>query len=188
LVWDDDAVTAVRLAHTYELDTQTLATIRRLCADAFGRGFPGNFDDDDWDHALGGVHAIATDGKEIVAHASVVQRRMLHGDRALRAGYVEAVAVRPDRQRRGLGAAVMHALAPVVRGAYEIGVLAAGPDAGRLYMSLGWQPWRGATWVLTPAGIERTPDDDDSTYVMALGATLDLSGDLVCDWRDGDVW
>jgi len=181
-------MSSVRLAHTYELDTQTLATIRQLCADAFGRGVPGNFDDNDWDHTLGGVHAIATEGEAIVAHAAVVQRRMLHGERALRTGYVEAVAVRPDRQRHGLGGAVMQALEPVIRGAYDLGALAAGPDAGRLYKSLGWQRWHGATWALTPAGIERTPDDDDSTYVMALETMLDLSGDLVCDWRDGDVW
>ncbi len=92
----------------------------------------------------------------------------------MRTGYVEAVAVRPDRQRRGLGAAVMQALDPVVRGAYELGALAAGEDAGRLYVSLGWQRWRGATWALTPRGIERTPDDDDSIYVLPVGTPVDL--------------
>lgn len=25
-------------------------------------------------------------------------------------------------------------------------------------------------------------------YVLAHGAPLDLSGELTCDWRDGDVW
>ena len=179
---------AIACQHTYELDASTLAAIRRLCADAFGSGVPGNFDDDDWDHALGGVHAIAAEGDTIVAHAAVVQRRLLHVARALRTGYVEAVAVRPERQRRGLGTMVMQALAPVIRGAFEIGALAAGPDAGRLYVSLGWQRWHGATWAMTPSGIERTPDDDDSTYVMPLDAELDLTGDLVCDWRNGDVW
>ena len=36
----------------------------------------------------------------------------------------------------------MQALEPVVRGAYQIGALAAGEDAGRLYSSLGWQRWQ----------------------------------------------
>jgi aminoglycoside 2'-N-acetyltransferase I len=42
--------------------------------------------------------------------------------------------------------------------------------------------------VLGPHGLERTPDDDDSTYVLPITAALDLSGDLACDWRAGDVW
>ena len=175
---------AVRLAHTYELDAASLAKVRGLLEESFTDGF----DDDDWDHALGGIHAVAVEDGAMVAHAAVVQRRILHGGRALRTGFVEAVAVRPDRQRRGLGAAVMRALDPVVRGAYELGALAAGEDAGRLYMSLGWQRWQGATWALTPRGTERTPDEDDSIYVLPVGTPVDFSGDLTCDWRDGDVW
>ena len=158
-----EPMSTVRLAHTFELDVASLAAIRQLLDDSFDDGF----DHDDWEHALGGVHAIAADDGAVVAHASVVQRRLLVGGRALRTGYVEAVAVRPDRQRRGLGAAVMQSLEPVIRGAYELGALAAGEEAGRLYTKLGWQRWRGATWSLTPHGIERTPDADDSTYVLA---------------------
>ena len=174
----------VRLAHTYQLGADTLSEVRRLLEDTFADGF----DDHDWDHALGGIHAVAVEEGAVVAHASVVQRRILLGGRALRAGYVEGVAVRPDRQRRGLGAAVMRALDPVVRGAYELGALAAGEQAGRLYMSLGWQRWQGATWVLTPHGRRRTPDDDDSTYFLPVRIPVDLSDDVTCDWRDGDVW
>ena len=59
--------------------------------------FDGAFTDDDWDHARGGLHAVAFDGSELVGHASVVQRRLLHDGKALRAGYVEGVAVRADR-------------------------------------------------------------------------------------------
>ena len=177
-------MTSVRLAHTYELDAATLAELRSLVEDSFTDGF----DDHDWDHALGGIHAIAVEDGTAVAHASVVQRRLLLGGTALRTGYVEAVAVRPDRRRRGLGAAVMQALGPVIRGAYRLGALSAGEDAGRLYLSLGWQRWRGPTSVLTPSGIVRTPDDDDSTYVLPVSVPIDVSGDLTCDWRDGDVW
>ena len=51
----------------------------------------------DWEHALGGIHAIAYgDDGELVGHASVVQRRLLHGGRALRTGYVEGVGVRRE--------------------------------------------------------------------------------------------
>ena len=174
----------MRAAHTSSLERATLAQLRHLLDEAFS----GEFDDDDWDHALGGIHAVASENGALVAHASVVQRRLLHGGRAFRTGYVEAVAVRADRRRRGHGRAVMKQIGDVIRGAYELGALSAGEDAARLYRSLGWTPWQGRTWVLGPNGPERTPDDDDATYVLPVTATLDLSGELVCDWRDGAVW
>ncbi|MFD0891946.1 aminoglycoside 2'-N-acetyltransferase, partial [Streptosporangium algeriense] len=65
----------VRTAHTSELDTATLGTAKRLLVEVFD----GDLSDDDWEHALGGVHALAWRGTELVGHASVVQRRMLHG-------------------------------------------------------------------------------------------------------------
>ena len=34
----------------------------------------------------------------------------------------------------------------------------------------------------------RTEDDDGAVYVLALSVPLDLDGELICDWRDGDVW
>jgi aminoglycoside 2'-N-acetyltransferase I len=39
---------------------------------------------------------------------------------------------------------------------------------------------------IAPAGRVRTPDEDGAVYV--LGEGLDRSGELTCDWRDGDVW
>jgi hypothetical protein len=72
--------------------------------------------------------------------------------------------------------------------AYELGGLSAGEPAASLYRSLGWRRWEGRTWVLGPSGLERTPDEDETTYVLPLASELDLSGDLACDWRDGDVW
>ena len=174
----------VRLAHTSSLDVETLTQLRRFLDEAFD----GRFGDDDWDHALGGMHAVVTDADGIVAHASVVQRRLLHGGRALRTGYVEAVAVRANRRRQGYGRAAVHSVAEVIRGAYELGGLSAGEDAARLYRSLGWRRWEGRTWVLGPKGIERTADEDETTYVLPLAADLDFTGDLACDWRNGDVW
>jgi aminoglycoside 2'-N-acetyltransferase I len=41
--------------------------------------------------------------------------------------------------------------------------------------------------VLSPEGVRRTPEEDESTYVLPLDVDLDVAGDLVCDWRDGDV-
>ncbi|MDH2428660.1 GNAT family N-acetyltransferase [Sphaerisporangium sp. TRM90804] len=177
-------MTELRVAHTFELDVATLVAARVLLDDAFD----GDMDDDDWEHALGGVHALLWEGAELVGHGSVVQRRLVHGGRSLRAGYVEGVGVRADRRRRGYGAAIMGALERVVRGAYVVGALSASEDGAGLYTARGWRVWQGPTSVLTPAGVERTEEDDGGVYVLPGAAPLDLSGELVCDWREGDVW
>ncbi|HEY1317672.1 MAG TPA: GNAT family N-acetyltransferase [Gaiella sp.] len=174
----------VRTCHTSSLDGPTLAALRRFLDEAFS----GEFGDEDWDHALGGMHAVGTEDGTLVAHASVVQRRLFHGGHSLRTGYVEAVAVRADRRRRGYGRAVMERIGEVIGGAYELGALAAGEDGARLYRALGWRAWEGRTWVLAPTGRERTPEDDDAVYVLPGTETLDLAGDLACDWREGAVW
>jgi aminoglycoside 2'-N-acetyltransferase I len=177
-------VIEVRTAHTAELDGATLGAARALL-DAV---FADDITDDDWEHALGGVHALVWEGDELIGHASVVQRRLLHGGRALRSGYVEAVGVRANRRRRGHAAAMMGALERVVRGAYALGALAATDEAAHFYAARDWQLWRGPTSALTPTGIKRTGEQDGGVYVLPVAAQLDLSGELTCDWRDGDVW
>ena len=174
----------VRLAHTADVPREDLARARALLDDVFA----GDLDDDDWEHALGGVHALAWDDGELVGHASVVQRRLLHRGRALRAGYVEGVGVRADRRRRGVGTALMRALDPVVRGAYDLGALGATDEAEALYARLGWQRWTGPLAALTPDGLVPTPDEEGAVWVLPVTAPLDLAGPLACDWRDGDVW
>src|SRR5215468_10017256 len=149
-------VIEVRTAHTADLDPATLEAARALLDVVFD----GDMTDHDWEHALGGVHALVWDGAELVGHASVVQRRLLHAGRALRTGYVEGVGVRADRRRRGLGAAMMAALERVVRGAYEIGALATAEEAHAFYAACGWTPWQGPSSALTPTGIVRTQEED----------------------------
>jgi aminoglycoside 2'-N-acetyltransferase I len=174
----------VRTAHTADLDAATLTAARALLDEVFGE----DLTDHDWEHTLGGVHALVWEGDELIAHAAVVQRRLLHRGRALRTGYVEGVAVRPNRRRRGHGAALMEALERVVRGAYEVGALGATDEGADLYTARGWKRWQGPTSVLTPTGIRRTEEDDGCVYVLPVGVPLDLSAELTCDWREGDVW
>ncbi len=174
----------LEVAHTSSLDASALTEIRRFVEEQFG----DEFDEHDWEHALGGLHVLGREGGMLVAHAAVVQRRLLHGGRALRTGYVEAVAVRADRRRRRYGRRVMERTGDLIRGAYELGGLAAGEPAATLYRSLGWRAWEGDTWALAPEGLERTPEDDGGIYVLPVTATLDLAGDLTCDWRNGEVW
>jgi aminoglycoside 2'-N-acetyltransferase I len=158
--------------------------VRALLYEVFG----DDLEEDDWEHALGGVHALLWEGEDLVAHAAVVQRRLLHAGRALRTGYVEAVATLADRRRRGYGGLVMEAIERVVRGAYELGALGASEEGAGFYARRGWRPWRGRSWALTPDGVVRTAQEDGGIYVYEVGSRLDRDGDLTCDWRDGSLW
>jgi len=181
-------VHSARLIHTSDLDHETRDDARRMVIDAFG----GEFTDADWEHALGGMHALIFDHGALIAHAAVVQRRLLYRGTALRCGYLEGVAVRQDRRGQGLATAVMDAAEQVLRGAYQLGALSTS-DAGRhIYVARGWLPWQGPTSALTPDGVTRTPDGDDCLFVLPValpdGTELDRTAEITCDWRNGDVW
>lgn len=142
----------------------------------------------DWEHGLGGLHAMVWEGAELIGHASVVQRRLIHRERPLRTGYIENVGVRIDRRGEGHAAAMMAPLEQVVRGGYHLGALGASEDAVGFYEARDWQQWRGPTSALSPTGIRPTPEEDGSIYVLPGSAPLDLDAGLTCDWREGDVW
>ncbi|MFC4611637.1 GNAT family N-acetyltransferase [Streptomyces maoxianensis] len=175
----------LRAAHTYQLSAAELAEIRALMDEAF----EGDFSDEDWGHSLGGLHALVRDEKGIAAHGSAIMRRVLHGGRSYRIGYIEAMAVRPDRRRQGLGSRVMAELERVVDGAYEFGALSASDDGAQLYRARGWQLWQGPIEALGPDGVVHLPDEEDSTYLRpAAGRPLPQPpAALLFDWRDGDV-
>ncbi|MFG3348283.1 GNAT family N-acetyltransferase [Streptomyces sp. NPDC048018] len=175
----------VRTAPTHELGPERIRAARAMLDAAFD----GDFADEDWDHALGGLHAWIEDGAGIAAHGSLVMRRVLHRGRSYRVGYVEAVGVRPELRRQGLAGRVMAELERAVDGGYAFGALSASDAGAALYRARGWSLWRGRIEVLGPDGIVRLPDEEDSTYLRpAAGGPLpDPAGPLVFDWRDGDV-
>ncbi|MBU3749348.1 MAG: GNAT family N-acetyltransferase [Mycobacterium sp.] len=177
-------VHTARLIHTSDLDVETLHNARQMLVEAYA----GNFTDADWEHTLGGMHAIVVHRGVLVAHAAVVQRRLLHRGAALRCGYVEGVAVQDVWRGQGLGNAVLDAAEQVIRGAYQVGALSASGAGERLYRPRGWVCWRGPTSALSPTGMVRTAEDDGSVFVLPIDADLDPDRELVCDWRDGDVW
>jgi aminoglycoside 2'-N-acetyltransferase I len=174
----------VRVAHTSELGAGVLHEARALLDGVFG----GDLDEFDWDHALGGMHALVYEGARLVGHGSVVQRQLQHRGRAHRAGYVEGIGVAADRRRLGYGAMVMEALERVIGAAYDLGALAATAEGAALYRARGWRKWRGKTWALTPGGVVRTEAEDHDIYVVEVSVALDLTGDLIADWREGDLW
>lgn len=176
-------VIEVITAHTADLGQDVRSALRGLLDGAFG-----GISDDTFENVLGGTHVMVLEDGALIGHVSVVQRRMLHGGMALRAGYVEGVAVRDDRRRRGHGAAMMAEAERIIRSAYQLGALGASEDGSRLYRERGWQLWRGPLWALTPDGLRRTPGQDGHVYVLPGQVPLDLSADITCDWRDGALW
>lgn len=173
----------VQVAHTADLSRQDLAAARSLIYEVFD-----DATEDDWEHCLGGMHAIVWDGDELVAHGSVIQRRLIYKERALRTGYVEGVAVRASLRRQGLGGAVMSELERVIKAAYELGALGSSDEGLPFYAARGWQRWAGMSYALTPKSIVRTPDDDDGIFVLPVAEPLDLTAELTCDFRHGEPW
>lgn len=176
----------LRTAHTFELDPATLGEIRVLLDDAFD----GAFSEEDWTHGLGGVHVLVRDGTgALVAHGSVIQRRLTHAGRSYRVGYVEAVGVRADRRGDGLGGRVLEVLERVVARAYDIGALSASDAGARLYVSRGWHQWPGQVEALSPDGVVRLPQEEGTTYLWPVPdrELPSTEAALIFDWRDGDV-
>ncbi|MGQ0825083.1 MAG: GNAT family N-acetyltransferase [Actinomycetota bacterium] len=178
-------MTDVRVLTDRDVAPAVLAHIRAFVTDAFP---PGEFSADDWDHCEGGWRAIAFDGDVPVAHAAVVPRPLTIGTREFRSGYVEGVATHPRRQREGLGALVINEVNGVVRTHFEIGALSTG--VGEFYARLGWEQWRGASYVRNGAALVRTEDEDDGLMVLRFGPSedIDLAATITCDCRAGDDW
>jgi aminoglycoside 2'-N-acetyltransferase I len=117
------AVSDVCVFTTAELGHERQAAVRVLMNEAFD----GDFSDEDWEHALGGWHVLVTaDDGALLAHASVVPRRLLVADRLFRSGYVEAVGTAPSRQGTGVGSLAMEAIGELLRRHFELGALGTG--------------------------------------------------------------
>jgi aminoglycoside 2'-N-acetyltransferase I len=178
-------VIELRLLATSDLTDDLVIAIRGLMDEAFG----GGFSDDDWEHTIGGIHAVVLDGGRVVSHGSVVARTLVIGDRMVRAGYIEGVATAPSRQRQGHGSRVMSALGEVVAREFETGALSTGEH--RFYERLGWERWRGPTFVRRADGsVMRTADEDDGIMTFRVGTShwCDPTLSLTCEERPGDDW
>ena len=162
--------------------------LRREIRALLDAAFDGDFSDDDWGHALGGLHVWVSGPDGVIGHGSVVERTLVCSGRVLRVGYVEAVATAAAHRRQGHGAAVMRRLGEHIQAQWPLGALSTGTPA--FYETVGWVRWRGPTFVDGPAGRVRTADDDSSIMILRSPGSprLDLDADIVCDWRPGEVW
>ena len=174
----------LHVASTAAVSTSFLSDVRALLDSAF----EGDFTDEDWDHAVGGVHVWLSGSHGLISHGSLVERTFVCSGETLDVGYVEAVATAAAHRQKGYGATVMKQIGELIRERYALGVLSTGSHA--FYETVGWESWRGPTFVEGPHGRERTPGDDGGVMILRTSRSprLDLDGEIVCDWRLGDVW
>lgn len=163
-------------------------SLRRDLRTLLDTAFEGRFGDVDWNHTLGGVHVWVMGPRGLISHASLVERDLVCAGHPVRAGYVEAVATAAEERRRGHGTTVMNRIGELIRERYDLGALATGTQA--FYETLGWERWRGTTFADGPRGREHTPGDDGDVMILRTPRSphLDLNGDIVCQWRPGEVW
>lgn len=169
---------------TSEASASVLAQIRDLLDQAFA----GDFSDDDWEHTVGGCHVIVTESDAALAHAAVVARTIEVDGHPFRAGYVEGVATLPGRHGEGLGSLVMSRAMQELRREFELGALSTSRHG--FYERLGWERWRGPTFVQHGGELLRSHDEDDGVMILRFGPSLDLNlhASISCEARTGDDW
>jgi aminoglycoside 2'-N-acetyltransferase I len=176
----------ITVAESEEIEPPERVAARALWDRAFG----DRFDDHDADHAFGGVHVLARDAGRLVGHASAVPRRLRFGDQPWRTvGYVEAVAVDPAYQRRGLGRQVMQALQAEIAARWPVAMLSTG-RATEFYKRLGWDAWQGRSYTRTAADAVIADGEHGGLMILRVDPDVvpDLSVDVTCEDRPGDAW
>lgn len=176
----------LRIVRSDELRGDEWDELTALCIAAFNEPWDGY-----WESIGPGLHVITSDETErILAHAAIVDRILYPGELVVPTAYVEAVAVQPDRQRGGLGSEVMGVIDGIIDRQYQLGALGTGSQL--FYERLGWEIWRGPTWIRNRDGsLERSAGEDGGIMVRRTKSTpeaLDLEDPIAVDWRPGEVW
>jgi aminoglycoside 2'-N-acetyltransferase I len=179
-------VTSLRIVLSSELGKEDWETLTALCVAAFNELWDGY-----WRSIGPGVHVLAEEPEQgVVAHAAIVDRPLYPVSEVLQTGYVEAVAVWPALQGRGLGTLVMSEIDRLIDDGYQLGAL--GTGSHHFYERLGWVRWRGPTWIRERDGRHtRSAEEDGNIMVRLTQSTpigLDLSQPIAVDWRPGEVW
>ena len=162
------------------------AQIRALLDSAF----EGDFSDGDWQNSCGGWRILGFQGGRIVAHAALIGRSMLIDGQWAEVGYVEAIAVDPERQGQGIGVRMMQALNELANAEFELSMLSTGEQ--EFYAKTGWMRFAGQSFVAKDAftwDSQRSADEDHSLMFLTRPAES-TAGPLqvVCQPRAGDAW
>ena len=137
--------------------------------------------------ALKSIRVLAVDGDTIIGHAALVERQMQVNGVPVTVGYVEGVAVHPDRQGQGHGKSLMQILCARAQETYAVTMLSTGKQG--FYEKLGWVRFLGKSYVTENEQMVRTADEDEGLMVLAANASWHTRDCVVvCNWREGDVW
>ena len=178
----------LRVLPSEEIEPDLFAELTALCEAVFAEPFAAV-----WERIGPGIHVIASHAGRVTSHAMIIDRRIYLGhepDQALDVGYVENVATWPALQRSGHGTAVMREINRLIGEEYALGGLSTGSNG--FYARLGWEAWRGPTYVRMLDG-ERVRSADEDGDVMILRtprtpADLDTTGPIAIDWRAEEPW
>ncbi len=166
-----------------DLSKKELLEILTLCTAAYQQDyapFMATFPDPT--HVLGRIDS------KLVSYALWVTRWLQNGNlKPWRTAYVEGVATEEHYRRRGYASAVMRCLAQEIQD-YDIGGLCTGHPY--LYISLGWQLWKGPLFIRMPDRTLLPTPDEHGVMVLPLPKSppLDLNSPLSAEWREGELW
>ncbi len=190
IVNDSDAmkntpdIPSVHTIRTTSLDERSRSEIVRLCIAAHR--------EQDFENLFSylppdGLHVVAVEDERLVGHAVVTTRWLQPGvRRLLRTAYVDAVAVSPEHQGRGIGSAVMQYLATAIDD-YDIACLET--DRQAFYERLGWEEWRGPLAGRSQDGLIPTPDQQGIMILrLPLTTSLDLDDQLTVEANPWRIW
>ena len=148
--------------------------------------FEGDFSAEDFEHCMGGQHFVVLRDSQLLAHGSVVSRKICFDDLRLDVGYVEALAVRPDWRGRGVGSDLLAELTTHCQTNFGVSMLST--DRQAFYERHGWRRIAGESFVETDSGLVRTADEDEGLMVLTDLAVAVQARQVICDFRNGDVW
>ena len=103
---------ALHAASTDALSPSFLHDVRIFLDTAF----EDDFTDEDWVHAISGVHVWLIGARGLISYGSLVERTLVCSGQTLRVGYVEAVATVAAHRRNGHGTTVMKHIGELIDG------------------------------------------------------------------------
>ncbi|MGX7059119.1 GNAT family N-acetyltransferase [Vagococcus humatus] len=170
--------------HTSDLSYEDIRAIETLMIGVY----EGNFTLTDLDHALGGIHVLMYGNKQLVGHVSVVQRNMTVLDVPYRVGYVEALGVKKEYRKKGMGHQLMKTCKHIIKESYHFGVLSTPTNLHYFFQRLNWQPWLGQLSTYTPTGLQEFKDENQTVFIYSPNLSLDLAKPLISDFRGEKSW
>lgn len=169
---------------TSEASDNFFRDLRSLLFGAFGE----SFSEEDWDHGLGGRHFSILEEGRLVAYCAVVPRRIFIEEKPYSCGYLENVASAPDKRHQGLASMAVREANQFIATNFEFGGLSTSKHD--FYRKLGWQVWRGPTFVISKG--EWRSSDSEKGGIMVLETRpepkLDLDHRIASEDRAGDAW